>query len=337
MSEHISWRGWARRRFLITLAVFGLLVGVPLAIVAAWLGMRFAVEMAGAANPREAFCRLPASDSVRLRLEEIDLRRRVIGMESTLAQKQAQCPLCADPGFADIALVMDTSASMRWPAGMDAAAEAQKMEQIAREAGALDTEPGQARFLAELGATPAGQERMEAARKAALAVLDGLPARARVHLMSFADFDDQHVQQTTCGVVERGVFPNADRARLRQSLQALKPNASGTPLAQSIGKGAAAVTGRPPGTPGFVVVITDGVETCGADPCAAAQAAHAADPGLSIAVIDIAHNPQLACLASATAGRIFAPGDAAGLGQYLADALRVPAQRACVPRTRAPA
>ena len=153
MSEHISWSGGERRRFLITLALCGLVVGVPLAFLAAWLGLRFAVETAGAANPREAFCRMPAgAEAFRLRTEEIDLRRKATDLESALARRQAACPICAEPGFADIALVMDTSASMRWPASMDAAEEQRRMEQIVHEAGAIDTEPGQRRFLADLAA-----------------------------------------------------------------------------------------------------------------------------------------------------------------------------------------
>lgn len=322
------------RPFLTMLAVGAIILGLPLAAFAAWLGVQAALAGA-AADLRARTC--PVVDGAplaELRHEEVQLRRRLAGLESDYARRRAWCPLCVDPEQVDVALVVDTSFSMAWPASMDAAAEAAMFERIQREAGPLDQPAGRDRLLRELQATPPPQQRMEAARRAALAALDTMPPRARVQLFSFtpAAAPVGQAPQATCGVSALGQFDNVARARLQASLNGLRPDASGTPLALAIERGAAAVRNRPAGTPGFVVVITDGSETCRGDPCAAARAARAADPGLTISVVDIASNRQVACLAEATGGRVFSPAAGADIGRQLAEALRVPPPRACIPR-----
>jgi Mg-chelatase subunit ChlD len=325
-------KGQRRRRFLIALAVAALAVGLPLAGLAVWWGTSIAYALSQAASPRAAFCPAPPLDDGRLRMEEMELRRRIADLESETSRRRAQCQVCAEPEAVDVALIVDTSASMRWPAAMDAAAERARMAAIEKEAGPITETPGNDRMLAEMARTPAGQERMQEARRTALAVLDTLPPRARVHLFSFGSFNAEQVEQTQCSVVPVGTYTNLQRAPLAAALRAMRPDASGTPLALSIARAAAAVKGRPEGTPGIVVVVTDGTETCRADPCEAARAARAADPLLSVTVIDIARNEQAACLAEATGGRVFATEQGADVGRMVAEALRPPPPRACLPR-----
>ncbi len=326
-----------RRRFLVTLALLSLVVGLPLAVLATWWGISMASATVGGRDLRAAFCRMPPpADGGRLRVEEIELRRRVAQLEGDLSGRRAQCTVCADPDVVDVALVVDTSASMRWPASMNATAEAARYADLKKQFGELSADGAQDKLEAEWSAVPAGQNRMEAARRAALAVLDTLPGRARVHLLSFAGFDAQRVRQTQCNLVDAGRFAVADRPRLRTALAALQPNASGTPLALSIERAAASVRDRPADVPGFVVVVTDGAESCGGDPCAAARTARAADPGVKILLIDIAANTQAACLAEATSGQVIKPAETADIGRLLRDALRPPVPQACVPRPQAP-
>jgi Mg-chelatase subunit ChlD len=324
--------GQRRRRFLIALAVAAIAVGLPLAALAVWWGTSIAYALSQAATPRAAFCPVPPVDDGSLRMEEMELRRRIAELESETSRRRAQCQVCAEPEAVDVALIVDTSASMRWPAAMDAAGERAKMAEIEKEAGPITETRGNDRMIAEMGRTPQGQERMEEARRTALAVLDTLPRRARVHLFSFGSFNADRVEQTQCSVVPVGRYDNLQRAPLQSALRALRPDASGTPLALSITRAAAAVKGRPAGTPGFVVVVTDGTDTCRADPCEAARTARAADPLLSVTVIDIARNEQASCLAEATGGRVVAAGQGADVGRMVAEALRTPPPQACIPR-----
>jgi hypothetical protein len=321
---------WYRRHpFLIGLAGASLLIGLPLAIAAAWFGVSLALA-AGDGRLRDAYCHLAPQDDT-LRQQEFALRRRLAELESQHAHRLALCQPCAEQDLVDVAVVMDTSISMNWPATMDAAAEQQRMALIEREAGAITTQPGQERFQRELAATPPGAERMQRARQAALAAIGELPPHARVRLFSFSTFAGDRAAATQCRITDRGGFDGTGRPALQQALAALRPDASGTPLALAIEQGAAAVRTRPAGTPGMVLVVTDGVDTCRGDPCAAARAARAADPGVTISVVDIAANAGLACLAEATGGRLFSPMAGADLGRAVAEAIRQPRTN-CVPR-----
>lgn len=320
------------RPFLTTLAVAALLLGLPLAALAAWLGVQAALA-GSTAELQQNFCPLvDSSRLVGLKNDELALRRRLADLETDIARRRAWCPICAEPEEVDVAVVVDTSLSMRWPATLDAAGEAALTERITREVGSIDQQPGRDRWLAELNAAPPPAQRMEVARRAALAALDTMPPRTRVQLLAFANVNPATPQTGACTIAPVGQFPNAARPRLQAALQGLRPDAVGTPLASAIESAAAAVRQRPQGVPGFVVIITDGTETCRGDPCAAARAARAADPGLTISVVDIASNRQLACLAEATGGRIVSPAAGSDIGRELADALRVPPPSACIPR-----
>ncbi len=324
----------SRRPFLTMLAVGAVILGLPMAAVAAWFGVRAA--LAGTASElRAQTCPVAyGAPLAELRQEELQLRRHLAELESDYARRRAWCPLCADPAAVDVAIVVDTSLSMLWPGSMDAAAEAATMQRIEREAGPLDEPAGRERLLRELTATPASEQRMEVARRTALAVLDTMPARARVQLFSFtgAGVPLGQAPRVSCEVSAIGQFDNSSRARLQAALRGLQSDAQGTPLALSIERGAAAVRNRPPETPGMVVVITDGTETCSGDPCAAARVARNADPGLTISVVDIASNRQVECLAEATGGRVFSPAAGVDIGRLLAERLRPPPPRACIPR-----
>ena len=62
-----------------------------------------------------------------------------------------------------------------------------------------------------------------------------------------------------------------------------------------------------------MVVVSDGGDTCGGDPCAAARAAKAVKPDLTINVIDLSGGTDggvLRCVADAGGGKVFAPSSA---------------------------
>ncbi|CAH2603866.1 VWA domain-containing protein [Rhodovastum atsumiense] len=320
---------WLRRRFLVALAITAVVVGVPLAVFAAWAGARLAIALAGANDPRAAFCPMPPG--ALLQAEAAELRRRIAELEGDLARRHGRCPICAPApaDAAEVAIVLDTSTSMRWPGSMDAAAEQARIDEIERATGS-DRSRLEERLEADWAAVPAAEQRMEVARRAVLAVAGTLPQASRVSLLTFAPPPNGKGVAPRCQIAPVRRFAPGERDHLAEAVTAAQPNATTTPLATAITEAAAAVRPRAAGTAATVVVITDGQESCNADPCAAARAARAADPALSLTVIDIAANPTLACLAEATGGRVLAPTAGADVGRLLTEALRPP-PRACIP------
>jgi Ca-activated chloride channel family protein len=77
--------------------------------------------------------------------------------------------------------------------------------------------------------------------------------------------------------------PNA-AARIMASVQSLVP-AGGTPLTRAVEEGAEVLDFR--SKPGVIVVLTDGVDTCGGSPCRTGKELHAAAVQLTIHVIGL--------------------------------------------------
>ncbi|MGE0233198.1 MAG: VWA domain-containing protein [Flavobacteriaceae bacterium] len=111
-------------------------------------------------------------------------------------------------------------------------------------------------------------------------------------------------QANSCSdVTEIVPFGTADADDAEKRLEALRPKGS-TPLALAMEEGAKAAnfTQRP----ATVVVIADGPENCGQDPCATARALAEQSPRLRIDVIGFDREAeklaQLACISDATGG-----------------------------------
>ena len=85
-------------------------------------------------------------------------------------------------------------------------------------------------------------------------------------------------------------------------LQGLQPD-GGTPLADGVAKGGQMVDGVR--REALMVVISDGAESCGQDPCAVARQLKQAKPYLKINVVDITGTGAANCLAQITGGRVF--------------------------------
>ncbi|CAH2603542.1 protein of unknown function [Rhodovastum atsumiense] len=324
-----------RGRFLRALALAALAVGVPLALAAFWFGATTGGRISPARTPLEAWC--PGFGLARAEAETMDLRRQLAALESALARRRPLCPICpagAAEAAPEIAVVVDTSPSMRWPARLDAAGEAEQTRRIERESGSIDQPDGAAALNAVWARTPPGEARLDAARAAARAAITAMPPESRVHLLTFTPAGGQP-ETAKCSVSGRGSFGAADTASIDQVLAALQPDSSGTPLAESLRSAAAALAGRAPapdGRPrlGLVVVVTDGAESCGGDPCAAAAELRARDPALSVTLVDIAHNRAAACLASGTLGQVVQPEDAAAVGRAVTALLAQPRQSGCI-------
>src|SRR5690606_3596036 len=77
------------------------------------------------------------------------------------------------------------------------------------------------------------------------------------------------------------------------------------------------------GEPATVILITDGIETCNADPCALAQALEADGVDFTTHVVGFGlsadEGQQVACLAEETGGLYTPAGDAETLAEVLTD------------------
>lgn len=239
-----------------------------------------------------------------------------------LSQSTPQGETCPDLEAYDVALVVDNSISMGFPATLSAADEQKLGPSQIQERHRLLTQ------------TPPELQRMAEARRATLGILDTLPSKTRIQFFTFGPPQNLPPEVANCLVTRVGNYDGEQRADFRHALDKLQPEIAGTPLAFSIDHAAAAIRRRVKGSPGFVIVVTDGLETCNADPCAAAQRARALDPDLSIIVVDIAENKHVACLAEVTEGRVFSAGRGSDIGRLLSAAIKPRPTSVCYQRTR---
>lgn len=176
-----------------------------------------------------------------------------------------------------------------------------------------------------------GQAKIEIAREAAGVMLDTWDPHAALGLMAYG-----HRRKGDCADVELlqpvGAF---DPDAIRAHIAALQPKGM-TPIADSVRQAAAAL--RHAERKATVILVSDGEETCSADPCAVGAELEASGVDFTAHVIgfDLEHNPkareQLQCLARATGGRYLDARDAGELSSAMKDVAVAPeteAPRAC--------
>jgi len=129
-----------------------------------------------------------------------------------------------------------------------------------------------------------------------------------------------HRREGDCTDIEQVVpLGPLDAAATRARINALMPRGR-TPLTASVRMAAESM--RYQDEPATVILVTDGLETCNADPCALAEELARAGVNFTAHVVgfDVAEGDrdQIACIAEATGG-LFVPADSA---QELTDALQ---------------
>jgi Mg-chelatase subunit ChlD len=160
--------------------------------------------------------------------------------------------------------------------------------------------------------------RLEAAKRAIGDLLDGLPGDVDVGLVEFRD----------CKRIRRDRFySEGERGQLKAQVDSLEPG-RGTPLARAVERAGSILSSQ---APGVIVVVTDGEDSCGGDPCAAARAIKQKRPNVVINVIDIGSGgaSPAACMAEITGGRVYQPGSAVEFDQMIAAAGGQPDIREC--------
>lgn len=171
----------------------------------------------------------------------------------------------------------------------------------------------------------AGRSKMAAAREAASHFIAALPAEAPVGLIAFGHTgtNQESGRAESCAGVEQVLPISADgRAATLDAIAALRPT-GWTPLADALTRAGAAFGAGELGEQ-VVYVVSDGKETCGGDPIAAARALHQGDRRAIVNIIGFDLAPedraQLQAVAAAGGGRF--EEALGGAADALADALR---------------
>ncbi|MDN5786871.1 VWA domain-containing protein [Pseudorhodobacter sp.] len=155
-----------------------------------------------------------------------------------------------------------------------------------------------------------GRPKLEIAREALAGVLAGLPADTALGLMAYG-----HREKGNCGDIELIVPPGpgtgpaiTDAANKMQFL-------GKTPLTEAVRRAAAEL--RSTEEKATVILITDGIETCEADPCALGKELEASGVDFTAHVVGFGltadEGKQVACLAENTGGKYIEAKDAGSL------------------------
>lgn len=216
------------------------------------------------------------------------------------------CPGARTPEQApDVAMVLDVSGSMGFPASATTA-EIQKQ---------LSSLGGVMQLGAMLLGRAAGPSRLDLAKKGVTSVVRSLPDDVDVGLVTLQRCPQANVH---------GFYSSAQRPTLYAKVAGLGPM-QGTPLAQGLVEAGKLIDGVH--APAVIVVISDGEDSCGGDPCAAASQMAKAKPKLKINVVDITGSGAANCLAAITGGKVLKPDD----GLSFEKTIRQAAQEALKP------
>jgi Ca-activated chloride channel homolog len=159
-----------------------------------------------------------------------------------------------------------------------------------------------------------GRAKLEIARETVSKVLGALPAGQELGLMAYG-----HRAKGQCEDIEL-IVPPAQGMGPEIAAQVNKMRFLGkTPLSESVRRAAEALRyGEEAAT---VVLVTDGLETCNADPCALGRELEAAGLNFTAHVIGFgltkAEGAQVACLATETGGQYLQASDADALTDAL--------------------
>lgn len=164
-----------------------------------------------------------------------------------------------------------------------------------------------------------GQTKISAARKAVDSILSKWKASDQLGLMTYG-----HRTKGDCRDIELLVPVSAfDPEKIRSAVKALNPKGK-TPMAGSLRAAAQAL--RSTENKATVILVSDGIETCSPDPCAAAAELKKSGINFTAHVIgfdvtDPTAKRQLQCIARATGGVYLDASNASGLENALGKAV----------------
>ncbi len=218
---------------------------------------------------------------------------------ATAAAQQPNCPPAPEAGR--VVFILDGSVSMGLPLDVDGELE------DALDDGIRHHDPKARQEYRALLAEP-GPKRITRAREAFAAAAADLPPKVELGLLVFQECRD---------IRKVGVFDAARSGKAVDYIRALVPHGR-TPIAGSL-RAAAEMLGRGASS---IVLLTDGREFCGGDPCAAAAEIKAAHPQTPISIVDITGQAKAECVAEITGGRSYKPEAADDLARVVSAAFR---------------
>lgn len=165
-----------------------------------------------------------------------------------------------------------------------------------------------------------GRPKLDIAREALGEVLGDLPAGSEVGLMAYG-----HREKGSCEDIELLVPPGPGTGpAIAAAANALQFKGK-TPLTEAVRRAAAEL--RSTEEKATVILITDGIETCEADPCALGAELEASGVDFTAHVVGFGltedEGQKVACLAEATGGLYLAAADLATLSEALVETVLV--------------
>lgn len=160
-----------------------------------------------------------------------------------------------------------------------------------------------------------GRPKLEIARETARTVLSSIPDELSLGLMAYG-----HRIRGDCTDIEMVVPPaSGSSAAIADAVDKMRFQGK-TPLSRSVELAAEAL--RSTEGPATVVLVTDGIETCEADPCAVAASLESSGVDFTAHVIGFGlsaeDGAQVSCIAENTGGRFIQVSDAGSLADALA-------------------
>lgn len=163
-----------------------------------------------------------------------------------------------------------------------------------------------------------GENKIVIARRVLGDLLETLPDGADVGLIAYG-----HRREGDCADIETVVpMGPLDRPALQATVDSLNPRGK-TPITASVESAFAVLAER--GSPATVILVSDGLETCGGDPCAAVAAAREKGIEFKLHVVGFGIEEgdvsQLECAAQAGGGLYLPAADAGQLADALGQAV----------------
>lgn len=155
-----------------------------------------------------------------------------------------------------------------------------------------------------------GRAKLEIAREALGSVLAGLPAETELGLMAYG-----HREKGSCDDIELVVPPGPGTAQAITNAANAMKFLGKTPLTEAVRRAASDLKSTE--AKATVILITDGIETCEADPCALGAELEASGVDFTAHVVGFGLTAEegatVACLAENTGGRYIEAKDAGSL------------------------